>query len=1062
MASASALVAGPSNPNVFLDTLIYDTYVFRRGVPITYALLGRAGDNAPRGGAAWAANGAADAFAAAARAWEAVADVRIVNVANYVAGQDRSAITWVERLESVSGGSSDDLLGSHDLPGRSALEGTFNDTQGLFTFANNQPGGRSFVTFLHEIGHGLGLKHPHADDFDAKAFPGVDGERSSGDFGLNQGIFTVMSYNDGWSGSRSSVSSSGWNATPGAFDIAAVQAIYGPNLATATGDDRYVLPAGGAGSAWRTIWDAGGIDTIVATGSTGVTIDLRAATLRSEEGGGGFVNHVDYVAGGFTIAAGVVIENAVGSAGNDRITGNDSANRIEGGGGPDDIRGMGGDDTLIVTGSASRVDGGDGDDLVISDTPNGVYLGGTGYDRLDLSSAAFGSLYIDARGFEEATLTAYADSFRLSPEDAAAIVIRAGDGDDAVTTGAGDDTLIGGAGNDMLTSNAGNDRLEGGAGDDILRPGDGMNIGNGGEGSDTLDYLYASSGRTVAIDGAAGGGDQFASIERVIGSSYADTIRGGAADDHFEGGAGNDLLDGGAGRDRLDGGAGNDTLVGGGGDDSLDGGAGDDVLQGGDGGDGLDGGSGDDSLEGGAGDDVLVGGAGDDRLLGGAGDDVLRPGDGTGAGAGAESGDGGDGFDTLDYRDASAGKLVALDVAAGGGDQFVAIEHVIGSAFADTIAGGAADDRIDGGAGGADRLSGGGGVDTLSFAARATPLVIDLNLGLAFDGTSLVTYAGFERLVASPFADTVFGSETQDDWIDGGRGADRLHGGWGFDTLSYADNPGPVIIDWNVGGVWDGETSDSVDGFERIVATRFDDSIFGSETAADYVEAGEGKDYFYGGFGFDTLSYAASARPIIADLTVGGVWDGVASDRVIDFERVIGSPYDDALYGSETLGDTLDGGPGGRDLLYGGGGIDTASYAASERGVIIDLTVGASFDGVAADTLIAIENATGSRFDDQIFGDPGANRLDGGAGGADRLFGGPGRDIFVIRPGDSGDVVLDFESRTDTLLLAGFGLGFTVSLRADGFTWDIADVANALFGSVAVLGAVQPGDWLPG
>ncbi len=52
-----------------------------------------------------------------------------------------------------------------------------------------------------------------------------------------------------------------------------------------------------------------GIYTITnAGGAARAVIDLRAATLRYEEGGGGFVSAVNGIAGGFTIAAGVVIE----------------------------------------------------------------------------------------------------------------------------------------------------------------------------------------------------------------------------------------------------------------------------------------------------------------------------------------------------------------------------------------------------------------------------------------------------------------------------------------------------------------------------------------------------------------------------------------------------------------------------------------------------------------------------------------------------------------------------------------------------------------------------------
>ena len=65
-------------------------------------------------------------------------------------------------------------------------------------------------------------------------------------------------------------------------------------------------------------------------------IDLRAATLADgDPNAGGFLSQQTDVAGGFTIANGVVIENAIGGNGNDTLIGNNAANRLEGGAGDD-------------------------------------------------------------------------------------------------------------------------------------------------------------------------------------------------------------------------------------------------------------------------------------------------------------------------------------------------------------------------------------------------------------------------------------------------------------------------------------------------------------------------------------------------------------------------------------------------------------------------------------------------------------------------------------------------------------------------------------------------------
>ncbi len=74
-------------------------------------------------------------------------------------------------------------------------------------------------------------------------------------------------------------------------------------------------------------------------------------------------------------------------------------------------------------------------------------------------------------------------------------------------------------------------------------------------------------------------------------------------------------------------------------------------------------------------------------------------------------------------------------------------------------------------------------------------------------------------------------------------------------------------------------------------------------------------------------------------------------------------------------------GLGGADTLNGGTGTDTASYAASASGVNVSLMTGSGSGGDAAgDTLTAIENLTGSNFDDTLEGNAGTNVLSGGAG----------------------------------------------------------------------------------
>jgi hypothetical protein len=231
--------------------------------------------------------------------------------------------------------------------------GAFNPNASSWTTAGLQPGGSGWVTVVHEILHGLGLAHPHDNggigDNDSEIMQGVTGPFSSyGTHAMNQGVFTMMSYNDGWQFAPWGVNSSlttGSQSTPMALDIALLQQRYGVNPTTNNGNTTYVL--NGSDSSYIAIWDTGGIDTISYSGATAATIDLRAATLLNEVGGAGWVSYVFGIDGGYTIANGVVIENAIGGAGNDTITGNSAANRFTGNGGADVLVGGSGIDTSV-------------------------------------------------------------------------------------------------------------------------------------------------------------------------------------------------------------------------------------------------------------------------------------------------------------------------------------------------------------------------------------------------------------------------------------------------------------------------------------------------------------------------------------------------------------------------------------------------------------------------------------------------------------------------------------------------------------------------------------------
>lgn len=232
-------------------------------------------------------------------------------------------------------------------------------------------GGYDFCTYIHELGHAVGLAHPHDNGGGSSIFPGVSAPFGDlGNLNMNQGIWTMMSYNDGWQtapmGAMPTGSTYGFQAGPMALDIAALQFMYGRNMTVHAGADIYNLPgANQIGTFWSCLWDAGGIDTIQGAGARSNTIDLRAATLLAAPGGAGFVSHAAGIYGGFTIANGVVIENAIGGSAADSIRGNQAANRLTGNAGNDKLWGLTGND--VLTGGAG----------------NDILNGGGGTDRLN-------------------------------------------------------------------------------------------------------------------------------------------------------------------------------------------------------------------------------------------------------------------------------------------------------------------------------------------------------------------------------------------------------------------------------------------------------------------------------------------------------------------------------------------------------------------------------------------------------------------------------------------------------------------------------------------------------
>lgn len=212
------------------------------------------------------------------------------------------------------------------------------------------PGSAGWFLGIHEIGHTLGLKHPHDDGgTERPTFTQL------GWTNLDIDYATAMSYEDNYDFNLRQYDP----ATPMILDVLAIQYLYGKNTSTNMSDSIFELTNS---KMYSTIWDSSGLDLIdqksAAEGWHIVLPNTQLSTLVDTKAGWAMpLSDVNLVSPRTLVWLAGDIENANGSNHKDQIYGNQQNNIIFGEKGNDLINGGGGE--------ADWINGGEGIDLAV-------------------------------------------------------------------------------------------------------------------------------------------------------------------------------------------------------------------------------------------------------------------------------------------------------------------------------------------------------------------------------------------------------------------------------------------------------------------------------------------------------------------------------------------------------------------------------------------------------------------------------------------------------------------------------------------------------------------------
>ena len=293
--------------------------------------------------------------------------------------------------------------------------------------------------------------------------------------------------------------------------------------------------------------------------------------------------------------------------------------------------------------------------------------------------------------------------------------------------------------------------------------------------------------------------------------------------------------------------------------------------------------------------------------------------------------------------------------------------------------------------------------------------------------------SGNDTLVGSNVADTLDGAAGNDslvalfgdDWLVGGAGNDTLNGGAHGavgDTADYRTATTNVQVDLQSAWAFDGlGGTDTLFRIENIAAGAGNDTLDG-DSFPNWFYPGAGEDRVNGRGDLDGVNYDTAGAGLVVDLVQGrATGGGVGTDFLLSIESAAGSANGDVLILSHTQGGTALGkagddrltggssadylrGGSGDDTIDGANGDDTVLYdthpdnggpAVSGNGVVIDLAAGFAIDNWGdVDSLINVERAVGSDFDDLLIGNSASNHLTGGTGD-DTFVGGAGDDVML-------------------------------------------------------------------